>query len=77
MKVFKIPDGNGNIIFKVQTPDGQWHETDEQGNFSLEFNGGYDDTLVFHYADGVKKYKSNEIIGVCPRGSIYKISIYN
>ena len=36
MKVFKIPDGNGNIIFKVQTPDGQWHETDEQGNFLPE-----------------------------------------
>ena len=36
-------------------------DTDEQGNFSLEFNGGYDDTLVFHYTDGVKKYKSNEI----------------
>ena len=33
MKVFKIPDGNGGIIFKVQTPDGEWHETDEQGNF--------------------------------------------
>lgn len=33
MKVFKIPDGKGGIIFKVQTPDGEWHETDEQGNF--------------------------------------------
>ena len=33
MRVFKIPDGNGGIIFKVQTPDGQWHDTDEQGNF--------------------------------------------
>lgn len=36
-------------------------DTDEQGNFSLEFNGGYNDTLVFSYTDGAKKYKSNEI----------------
>ena len=29
-------------------------DTDEQGNFSLEFNGGYNDTLVFSYSDGAK-----------------------
>ena len=31
-KVFKIPDGNGGITYQIQTPDGQWHETDESGN---------------------------------------------
>lgn len=36
-------------------------DTDEQGNFSLEFNGGYNDTLVFSYSDGAKKYKSTKI----------------
>lgn len=36
MKVFKIPDENGGIIYKVQTPDGVWHVTDEQGNFLTE-----------------------------------------
>lgn len=36
-------------------------DTDELGNFSLEFNGGYNDTLVFSYSDGAKKYKSTKI----------------
>lgn len=36
-------------------------DTDEHGNFSLEFNGGYNDTLVFSYSDGAKKYKSTKI----------------
>ena len=36
-------------------------DTDEQGNFSLEFNSGYNDTLVFSYNDGVKNYKSTKI----------------
>ena len=31
-KVFKIPDGKGGIIYQIQTPDGQWHDTDEAGN---------------------------------------------
>lgn len=31
MKVFKIPDGEGGIRYRVQTPDGQWHDTDENG----------------------------------------------
>lgn len=31
-KVFKIPDGNGGILYQIQTPDGQWHDTDEAGN---------------------------------------------
>ena len=43
MKVFKIPDGNGNIRYRVQTPDGVWHDTDEDGNYlppvSREMNG--------------------------------------
>ena len=43
MKVFKIPDGNGNIRYRVQTPDGVWHDTDEDGNYlppvSRETNG--------------------------------------
>ena len=30
-KVFKIPDGNGGFTFQIQTPDGQWHITDENG----------------------------------------------
>ena len=31
-KVFKIPDGNGGITYQIQTPDGKWHITDENGN---------------------------------------------
>ena len=30
-KVFKIPDGNGGFSFQIQTPDGKWHITDENG----------------------------------------------
>ena len=30
-KVFKIPDGNGGFTFQIQTPDGKWHITDENG----------------------------------------------
>lgn len=36
MRVFKIPDGQGGISYQVQTPDGQWHLTDENGNFLSE-----------------------------------------
>jgi len=36
MRVFKIPDGKGGITYIVQTPDGAWHDTDEQGNFLPE-----------------------------------------
>ena len=36
-------------------------DTDEQGNFSLESKGGYNDTLVFSYSGGGKKYKSTKI----------------
>ena len=36
MKVFKIPDDNGVITYRVQTPDGVWHDTDELGNFLPE-----------------------------------------
>ena len=31
-KVFKIPDGDGGIRYRIQTPDGLWHDTDESGN---------------------------------------------
>ena len=30
-KVFKIPDGNGGMTYQIQTPDGRWHLTDENG----------------------------------------------
>ena len=36
MKIFKIPDDDGNITYRVQTPDGVWHDTDELGNFLPE-----------------------------------------
>ena len=36
MRVFKIPDGQGGISYQVQTPDGEWHITDENGNFLPE-----------------------------------------
>ena len=36
-------------------------DTDDNGNFSLEFKGGYDDNLVFKFSDGVKNYKSTKI----------------
>jgi len=32
LKVFKIPDGKGGVTYQVQTPDGQWQETDKDGN---------------------------------------------
>ena len=35
-KVFKIPDGMGGVTYQVQTPDGEWHLTDENGNFLTE-----------------------------------------
>lgn len=35
-KVFKIPDGNGGILYQIQTPDGKWHNTDEAGNILPE-----------------------------------------
>mgnify|MGYP006916253313 CR=1 FL=1 len=35
-KVFKIPDGKGGIRYRVQTPDGIWHDTDEKGNILSE-----------------------------------------
>lgn len=35
-KVFKIPDGKGGVTFQVQTPDGRWHITDENGNLLPE-----------------------------------------
>ena len=35
-KVFKIPDGMGGVTYQVQTPDGEWHLTDEDGNFLSE-----------------------------------------
>ena len=31
-KVFKIPDGKGGITYQIQTSDGKWHITDENGN---------------------------------------------
>ena len=31
-KVFKIPDGKGGFTYQIQTPDGKWHITDENGN---------------------------------------------
>lgn len=31
-KVFKIPDGKGGITYQIQTLDGKWHITDENGN---------------------------------------------
>ena len=31
-KVFKIPDGLGGFTYQVQTPDGEWLITDENGN---------------------------------------------
>ena len=31
-KVFKIPDGEGGTRYRIQTPDGLWHDTDESGN---------------------------------------------
>lgn len=33
LRVFKFPDKNGNITYQVQTPEGEWHLTDEKGNF--------------------------------------------
>ena len=33
LKVFKIPNGMGGITYQVQTPDGEWHLTDESGNY--------------------------------------------
>ena len=33
LKVYKIPDLKGGITYQVQTPDGQWHLTDKDGNF--------------------------------------------
>lgn len=36
-------------------------DTDDQGNFSLEFSGRSNDNLVFFYNDGTKKYKSTKI----------------
>ena len=33
MKIFEIPDKYGNITYRVQTPDGVWHNTDKEGNF--------------------------------------------
>ena len=35
-KVFKIPDGMGGVTYQVQTPDGEWHLTDQNGNFLTE-----------------------------------------
>ena len=36
MKIFEIPDKNGKITYRVQTPDGVWHNTDKEGNFLPE-----------------------------------------
>lgn len=33
LKVFKIPNGMGGITYQVQTPDGEWHLTDESDNY--------------------------------------------
>lgn len=33
-KVFKFPDGNGGYTLKVMSPDGQWHDCDENGNYT-------------------------------------------
>lgn len=35
-KVFMIPDGMGGVTYQVQTPDGEWHLTDPNGNFLTE-----------------------------------------
>lgn len=42
-RVFKIPDGDGGILYRVQTPDGRWHETDEKGNILPGDGGGAGD----------------------------------
>ena len=42
-KVFKIPDGNGGILYQIQTPDGQWHDTDEEGNILPKDSGRTED----------------------------------
>lgn len=42
-KVFKIPDGNGGILYQIQTPDGQWHDTDEAGNILPKDRGKTED----------------------------------
>ena len=42
-RVFKIPDGDGGILYRVQTPDGRWHETDEKGNILPGEGGGAGD----------------------------------
>ena len=31
-KVFKMPDGKGGTLYQILTPDGQWLDTDENGN---------------------------------------------
>lgn len=33
-KVFKIPDGKGGFTLKVMSDDGQWHDCDENGNYT-------------------------------------------
>ena len=42
-KVFKIPDGEGGIRYRIQTPDGLWHDTDENGNLLGEDSGNAED----------------------------------
>lgn len=31
-RVFKLPDGKGGFNYQVQTPEGEWYLTDENGN---------------------------------------------
>lgn len=44
-KVFKIPDGKGGVVFQIQTPDGRWHDTDEDGNILPENDDPTEDVV--------------------------------
>ncbi len=69
-RVFKIPDGQGGISYQVQTPDGQWHITDEEGNFlpeqtsetpQLKEDGSAGDS--FPLSKGSRRRRKKETIG--------------
>ena len=73
MKVFKIPDDDGNIHYRVQTPDGVWHDTDKDGNFLPQRSLYPNDVVQEHKSHKPPKSEGRINLGVAFSQEEYKV----
>lgn len=72
MKVFKIPDDDGNIHYRVQTPDGVWHDTDKDGNFLPQVSLNTSSVMQEHKSRRSPKSEGRVNLGVAFSPEEYK-----